>query len=249
MDYDAVLAEAYRYLNEDDVESAVMACLRIARSADDYLNAAVFLRELYPKKEEVVRMLFDDTSHLNKETQKFLFDRSLDRWLEVHTLDFRLSEEQEDRNVLLISAGELNHELDQCERLIAEMVVPSGMDPFDLAAFTDRFTDQKARWRLRIKAVQIIKSRLKARCLNYAIQFERQLNLQRKNQGFFESVQNEVNNFFKARSEDVHVKLQKAAQLAASRDLEDASLLLTEVRRAVKAAADYLYPPTREKVI
>ena len=44
------------------------------------------------------------------------------------------------------------------------------------------------------------------------------------------------------RSVDVYVKLQKAAELAASRDLEDASLLLTEVRRAFKATADFLYP-------
>jgi hypothetical protein len=57
-----------------------------------------------------------------------------------------------------------------------------------------------------------------------------------------------VNNFFKARSDDVYVKLQKAAELAASRDLEDASLLLTEVRRAFKATADFFYPSIAGKV-
>jgi len=46
MDYNAALAEVYEHLNADDVENAVMSCLRIARSANDYLNAAVFLREL-----------------------------------------------------------------------------------------------------------------------------------------------------------------------------------------------------------
>jgi hypothetical protein len=61
-------------------------------------------------------------------------------------------------------------------------------------------------------------------------------------------VQNEVNNFFKARSETVHQMLLKASQLAASRDLEDSALLLTEVRRAMKAAADYFYPPVAETV-
>jgi hypothetical protein len=86
------------------------------------------------------------------------------------------------------------------------------------------------------------------RCLNYAIQIERQLDLQRKNQGFLDLVQNDVNNFFKARSEDVYLKLQKPAELATSREIENAPLLLTEVRRALKAAADYFYPPTAEKV-
>ncbi len=249
MDYDAALAEVYEHLNKDDVEKAVMVCLRIARSANDYLNAAVFFRELSPKKEEFARMVYNDTRHLNDEAKKFLFETSLNRWLEVHTLDFSLSLEDDDRKVLATPPGEIDAELDQLERSIADMALPAGMHPFDMAAFTDRFANQKAGLRLRIKALQIIKSRLKARCLNYATQVERQFELQRKNQGFLESVQNEVNNFFKARSEDVSVKLQKAAQLAASRELEDASLLLTEVRRAVKAAADYFYPPTPDKVI
>jgi hypothetical protein len=82
--------------------------------------------------------------------------------------------------------------------VIADMIVPPGTHPFDAAAFTDQFTRHKAKLRLRIKAVQIIKSRLKARCLNYASQIERQLDLQQKNQGFLDLVQNEVNNFFKA---------------------------------------------------
>src|SRR6202790_1035325 len=57
-------------------------------------------------------------------------------------------------------------------------------------------------------------------------QLERQLDFQQQSQRFLDRVQNDVNNFFKARSDDVYVKLQKAAELAASRDLEDASLLL-----------------------
>jgi hypothetical protein len=102
---------------------------------------------------------------------------------------------------------------------------------------------------LRVKALQTIKVRLKARCLDYASQVERQLDLQRKNQGFLDLVQNEVNNFFKARSNDVYVKLQKAAELAVTPDLEDAALLLTEVRRALKVAADFFYAPVPGKTL
>jgi len=58
-----------------------------------------------------------------------------------------------------------------------------------------------------------------------------------------EGIQNDVNNYFKGRSEDVYTKLQKAAQFVDSNDPEDLSLLLTEVRRAIKAAADFFYPP------
>jgi hypothetical protein len=129
------------------------------------------------------------------------------------------------------------------------MTLPPGMDAFDAAAFTDRFIREKAKIRLRMKALQTIRARLKSRCLNYAIQMERQLATQRQNQGFLDAVQNDVNNFFKARSEDVFIKLQKAAQLSASTDPEDASLLLTEVRRALKAVAHYFYPPVPANVI
>jgi dsDNA-binding SOS-regulon protein len=54
--------------------------------------------------------------------------------------------------------------------------------------------------------------------------------------------QNEVQNYFKARSSDVYEKLQKANQLVDSNNSEDLSLLLTQVRRAIKAVADHFYP-------
>jgi len=204
MDYDKALAQLYQNLEEDHTEKAVMACLGIARSAKDYLNSAVLMRELYPNKQEVARMLYDDTSHLNPETRQFLYNESLERWLQLHTLDFNFLDdpEKDDHRVLLIAVGELDAELDQLERWIADTVVPTGIHPFGAAALADQFNRQKGTMRLRIKALHIIKSRIKARCLNYAIQIERQLDLQRKNQGFLDLVQNDVNNFFKARSEE-----------------------------------------------
>jgi hypothetical protein len=236
MDYNQTLARIYDHLEEDHLEKALMGCVRIARNTNDTLQAVVFLRELYPNKHEIARMLRDETSHLNEEARKFLWETSLDRYLEVHTLDisFGKSKNGKERNVLMISVGELENELQQWERVIADMAVPPGMDPFDTAAFTDRFIREKAGIRLRIKALHTIKARLKAHCLNYAVRFERQLLLQRNSQGFLERVQNDVNNFFKARSEDVFLKLQKATQLASSADIEDSSLLLTEVRRALE---------------
>lgn len=247
MDYDNEVARIYEHLEENRVENAVMGCLRVARAAKDYLNAAIFLRELYPNKQEVARAIFDDTSHLNKEAQKFLLETSLNRWLELHTVDLGIADEDDEegnkQNVLMIAAGELDAELEQWNAAIADLAVPPGMEAFDTAAFTDRFVNKKALIRRRIKAIHTLKSRLKTRCLNYAIQIERQLDLQRKGQGFLEDVQNDVHNYFKARSDDVYLKLQKAAQLATSSETEDFALLLTEVRRALKGAADFFFPP------
>jgi hypothetical protein len=129
----------YQHLEAGRVEAAVMACLRMARDVKGYLNAAVFLRELYPSKEEVVRALYDDISHLNKEAQKFLLEKSQDRWIALHTMDFSFpSDDGEDdsdkpegerRTFLKIAAGELDAKRQQAERAIADMAVPAGMDP------------------------------------------------------------------------------------------------------------------------
>lgn len=72
---------------------------------------------------------------------------------------------------------------------------------------------------------------------------------QSKSEGFLDQVHNEVNNYFKVHSEDVYAKLQKAGQLIGSSDPEDLSLLLTQVRRAIKSAADYFYPATDALII
>jgi len=247
-----VIERIYEHLEADRVEQAVMCCLRVARRSKDHLNAAIFLRELYPNTREVARALFDDIAPLKKDGKKYIFDISLDRWLETHTVELGFDDDHVDdgekRNVLRIAAGEIEAELAQCERSIDDLVVPEGMAPFDTAAFTDGNIREKGYIRLRIKAILQIKSRVKAKCLSYAIQMERQLDAQIKTQSFLEDIQNEVNNFFKSHSENVYNKLQKAAQLATSNDLEDASLLLTEVRRSLKEAADYLYPPVPGKI-
>jgi hypothetical protein len=249
VDYEKAITRIYEHLEEDRVESAVMGCLRIARATKDYLSAAIFLRELYPNKSEVARALYDDIAPLKEEVRKFVFDTSLNRWLDLHTIEMATATEDlrksegDRRNVLMVAAGELESELQQWERAITDLTLPANIGGVDAAAFTDRFIASKTEMRMRIRAIHSIKSRIKTRCLNFTIQLERQLGSQRQNQGFLEGVQNDVNNFFKARSDDVFTKLQKAAQLTTSNEGEDSALLLTEVRRALKAAADHFYPP------
>jgi hypothetical protein len=251
MDYAAAISRVYEHLEEDRVDKAVMTCLRIARNLQDHLHAAVFLREMYPVKREFLRVLYDDTSHLKKEAQEFLVEKSLEYWLDTHTLDYSLATDEngEECNIFAFGVGEIASELEQAELSIRDLTLPEGMGEFDTAAFTDRYTSKKEWLRLRIRAVHTVRERIKTRCLNYAIRVERQLQAQSKSQNFLQQIQNEVNNYFKAYSEDVYTKLQKAAQLVDSKDSEDHSLLLTQVRRAIKASADFFYPPVVEPVL
>jgi lipopolysaccharide biosynthesis protein len=62
MDYDKTLTRIYEHLDDDDVEKAVMDCLRLARGTKDYLNIATFLHELYPNDQEFRRVLYEEVT-------------------------------------------------------------------------------------------------------------------------------------------------------------------------------------------
>ncbi|MFO1417951.1 MAG: hypothetical protein U1E83_04715 [Methylotetracoccus sp.] len=210
------------------------------------MNTALFLRELVDDKHEIARVIFDDTSHLKEEAQKYLFTSSFERWLKSRTLPYALGDSEADensKNVLVISVGEFPEKLRQYEKSIADLVVSPSMGEYDSAAFTDRYDQIKAQLRIQIQGINTIKDRVLNRCLNFAIGVERQLLSQQKSIQFLQQVQNEVQNYFKTRSDDVYEKLQKANQLIDSTSSEDLSLLLTQVRRAIKAAADHFFPP------
>ena len=108
-------------------------------------------------------MLYDDTSHLKEEVQKLLYEQSANVWLDAHTLDFTMGSDKggEDRNVLSIAIGEIDPELEQWEHEIQDLTVPAGMGEYDTAAFTDRAARERAGIRLRIKALQVVKQRVK----------------------------------------------------------------------------------------
>jgi hypothetical protein len=78
MNHAEVIERIYEHLENDHVEKAVMACLRIARNTQDHLNAAIFLRELYPDEQLFSKIFHEDTSKLNKEAHAFLWKTSLE---------------------------------------------------------------------------------------------------------------------------------------------------------------------------
>lgn len=250
MNYIEIINQIYRHIENDHVDKAVMACLRIARNLNDYFFTAVFLREFYPERREFISILEDDISHLKLEEKQFIDKTSLEYWLDSHTLKFSLGTNDEglEKNVLAIGVGEIKSDIEQWERSIKDLTLPTGMGEFDTAAFTDRYNEKKGWMRLRIRAAQTIKERIKTRCLNYAIKIEKQIESQNKSEGFVQESYNDVNNYFKAHCEDVYNKLQKAAQFIKSNDPEDHSIILTQIRRAIKSTADFFYPPKAEAV-
>lgn len=136
-----------------------MVCLRIARLIHDYVNAAIFVREMGGRTKEVVRVLYDDMAHLKSEALEFADKCSSAHWLHLRTLDFSLGRDDQgdELKVLTVAVGELDSELDDSERSISDLAVPAGMSPYDTAAFTDSYQRRKAWIRLRIRAIHTIK--------------------------------------------------------------------------------------------
>ena len=246
---------AYEHLDSDHLEQAVMACVRIARQQRDFIFAAVFFREMRPPQEEIDRAIINDLSHLKEEEIAHYLNeikkRSHKIWLETRTLPYALGQDErgKDYNLLVHAVGEIDQTLVQYQQEIAELIVPSGMGEFDIAAFFHECNQEKEYRRLHIRALHKVRANIKSRCFGYLSQLEAQIGAQEKTETFMSKVQTEVHNYCKSQAEDLYVKLIKAAELINSKDdAENLSLLLTEVRRAIKAVADHLYPPVRGTV-
>jgi hypothetical protein len=239
----------YDYVETGYIDKAVFACMRLSRNMQDIFNTIIFLRELYPDKKQFTRTFYEEAELLNEDAKKYLWEETLEHWIAERTISLSLIDEDHDKNVLGLGVGELKSEVEHIQEIITDLKVPSGMGQFDTAAFTDKYDTVKSKYRLRLFGISTVLERIRTRCLNYASRIEHQIQVQQKPREFLSDVQNTVNNFFSARSEDAYNKLQKASVLVASNDPEDFALLLTSVRRSTKAIADYFYPPQEKMVI
>lgn len=244
-----IINRIYDHIENGCTDKAVFACLRLSRNIDDVVNTIVFMRELYPDKKQLDVAFYDETNHLNEEVQKNIWKITGDRWIDERTMRFSMIEEEPDKTVLALGVGEMQKEQIHIKETISDLNVPKGMGEYDAAAFTDRYDATKQQLRLRLSAINTIQERIRTRCLNYASRIEKQIQNTEKPTLFLSDTQNIVNNYFSAHSEDTYRKLQKAASLVGSSNVEDGALLLTSVRRAINSVSDYFYPPTNSKVI
>lgn len=253
MDYQKIIESIHASLDDDKIEPAIRHCLRLARVSKDLIFTGVFLRHLCRDAKEFAEQIFADIEHLPKEHQQFLEQTTRKRWVEIRSLPNPIVLTSESGletalDFVTLPAGLLDENILQIKEQIAGLRIPSGMDPYDIAAFTDSFDAKKERLRTLLAAYCTVKARLKTLCTSYVSRFEQQLESQKKTHDFLYDLLNEVNNYFKGRSDLIYAKLQKASKLSGSTDPEDAALLLTEVRRALKDVADLVYPPKKGSV-
>ncbi len=236
----------YDLVEGGHVDKAVLVCLRLARANGDTFNAVMFMRELYPDVAQLRAAFREETEHLNDEARQQLWKITQDRWIEERTLAHAVLPGEEDRNVFAMGAGELCRDIEQMEKSIEDLRLPPGLGEYDAAAFTDRHLSLKSQMRLRIRACHEVLERVRTRCQYYASRVDAQLAAEIRTSDLVASVQREVHNFYAERCDLVYSGLHKAASLVSSDDPEDRALALTSIRRAVKAAADYHYPPVEK---
>lgn len=244
MDCAELIIKGYTYLENDDVYSANMICLRLARLSDDRYNTIMFNRELHPDIKQLNHAVYESVSDMNEDTRKSLWTLTVDHWIAERQLTGKyVDNDKQSPMVLNYGIGEIDSELERLTKSIDDMHLPTGMDAYDTASFYDRHSASLIAVREHIHDIQTIRQRIKTRCLNYISRMEAQTESQHKTNMFLQSVQNEVHNYFAVKSDDVYGKLQKALQLIDSTDCEDQSLLLTVVRRSIHAVADHFCPP------
>ncbi|WP_421716334.1 hypothetical protein [Arcobacter arenosus] len=243
-----IIERIYDHVENDDVDKAVFACLRLSRSIGDVFNTLLFLKELHPDKKQSDQAFYEEVKDLKKEAQKFLWKIVGEHWLDGRTLDYSVTDDP-DKTVLILGVGVMQKEKHHINETISDLKTPNGMTEYDLAAFTDRYDSTKSQFRLRLSGVNTILDRIRTRCLNYASRIEHQIASQEKANSFLMDVQNSVNTYFYTRSENTYIKLQKATDLLGSKNSEDNALLLTAIRRAINSIADYFYPPVESEVM
>ena len=251
MDHAVAVQRIFEHVENDAVDKAVMACLRLARNVNDCLSAAIFLREFCADKAQSDRSMYDDLQHLKPEAQKYIAKKSFEIWLAGRKLDYSpmVGGEHEDKTVSVTGIADIDAEIARNDDALADFVVPAGMSAYDTAAFAASAAEMKGKIRLYAKSLREIRSRIKLRCFNYATEVERQLKRQEQSESFLQSTQSTVHVYFRAHCPAVLEKLEKATQLIDSTNPEDFALLLTAVRRAIKGAADHFYPASEAPVI
>jgi hypothetical protein len=236
-----LIARIYEACEASDLDKAVMLCLRLARMLGDTFNVVMFLRELHPDVQQLKANIRDETRHLSQSAQSALWKATLERWIQERTVS-HLPTDDDGRNVLAMGVAELKHDIAQMEKSIEDLRLPPGLGEYDTAAFTDQHVRLKGEMRLKVRACHEVLERIRTRCYHYASRVEGQLAAEVRTSDVVADVQREVHNFYAARCEPAFQSLSKAASLLGSANAEDHALLLTSIRRAVKAAADYHFP-------
>lgn len=104
-----LIERIYDHVENDDVDKAVFACLRLSRSIGDIFNTLLFLKELHPDKKQSDQAFYEEVKNLKKEAQDFFWKTVGDYWLDGRTLEYSVTDDP-DKTVLILGVGVMQKE-------------------------------------------------------------------------------------------------------------------------------------------
>lgn len=251
MDIAELTTEAYKAIKQKDIVQSVRYCSQLARFTNDHLYSFVFLSHLYDKPQHATQWLVDNLLNAPEDYLKLLTKKSNSIWLQTHTIDYgyRISNTGEPLNVVNFNVHQIEEQIISAQSSLTNLAKAPDADLVNGYTLQNDFYESKAELKNLLSGLIQVKNKILDLCFNYAVMIEKQLIQQKRSVNFLESVYEDVNSYFNLNSNDVYAKLMKASSLVYSDDAEDRSLLFTEVRRAIKSAADYFYPPSSRAVV
>ena len=253
MDINSVISEAHEEIRKGNIVQSVKCCSRISRFMNDHLYSFVFLGHLYDNPKHATQWLLDDLGNVSENYLKLIVKKANSIWLESHTIDYgyKVNNDGEPMSVVGINVNEIAERIVIAKKSIAnlEQAPPPPVDLYNGYTRQNEYYETKASLKTSLSGLIQVSNKILNLCYNYVVMIEKRIYQQSKSVNFLESVYEDVNNYFQLNSNDVYAKLIKSSSLVYSDDTEDWSLLLTEIRRAIKSAADYFYPPVEDIVI
>jgi hypothetical protein len=124
-----LIERVYQLVETQEIDKAVLVCLRLARSMNDTFNAVMFLRELNPDIQQLKVAMLDETKHLNVETRTAIAKATLERWLAERTVPYMSlgHEDPEDpdaNNVLGMGVGDIVEDIENMGKWVEDLQLP-----------------------------------------------------------------------------------------------------------------------------
>lgn len=250
-----LVEEAITALEKGDLSLSVVIrkSIRIARLRNDFYNLLWLQREIINTTNdyERARIITEIKPHFNQDQFDNLNKFFLEMWIkERPALEFDQNLQPiPTENVIALSVGEIEIELDRWLDTHKNAETPQGMHPFDTAYFDDQNFKLRMNAQFHITHNKSILERIRNRVYDFLSQTEKQILYGQLYSDAFEQNRQYVELRLGQLFPDALSKFVAAFRRSQENDPESWAQALTSCRRLLKDLADFLYPATDEPVI
>lgn len=216
--------------------------IRIARLRNDFENLLWLELEMHKvdNKPGQDRITKEVLPHFTKEAFDGLMKRYLAEW--AHEREDKTA--KDDANIMALTVEEMEKHIDHYTRVAQAAQVPSGMLPFDTAAFHDSGRTMQVGASIQRTKLETVLARVRERVSAYLSQSETQLVFGQLNADIFERNRQYVDGLLRSLCPEAFEQFRSAYERTRSGDVEARAHAMTSCRRILKTVADRLYPPT-----